>query len=92
MEQAIHQQLPYGIGPFFSYENISSCVTNVLHKEKIKNYLNISKGSCSEVRNMLYLCLDRKFCTQEQFESLKAQAIQISSQLYIYKLIAYLKQ
>jgi hypothetical protein len=38
MEQAKHQQLPYGIGPFFSYENISSCVTNVLHKEKIKNY------------------------------------------------------
>lgn len=55
---------------------------------KYANYLNISKGSCSEVRNMLYLCLDRKYCTQEQFESLKVQAIQISSQLY--KLIAYL--
>ena len=38
MEQAKHQQLPYSIGPFFSYENKSSCVTNVLHKEKIKNY------------------------------------------------------
>ena len=42
MEQAKHQQLPYGIGPFFSYENISSCVTNVLHKEKIKNYFRFT--------------------------------------------------
>ena len=55
---------------------------------KYASYLNISKGSCSEVRNMLYLCLDRKYCTQEQFESLKVQSIQISSQLY--KLIVYL--
>ena len=55
---------------------------------KYVNFLHISKGSCSEVRNMLYLCLDRKFCTQEQFENLRIQAIQISSQLY--KLIAYL--
>lgn len=55
---------------------------------KYVNFLNISKGSCSEVRNMLYLCLDRHFCTQEQFDDLKSQAIQISSQLY--KLIEYL--
>lgn len=55
---------------------------------KYVNFLNISKGSCSEVRNMLYLCLDRGFCSQEQFESLKTQAIEISSQLY--KLIEYL--
>lgn len=55
---------------------------------KYANFLNIAKGSCSEVRNMLYLCLDRKFCTPEQFADLKSQAIQISSQLY--KLIEYL--
>lgn len=51
-------------------------------------FLNIAKGSCSEVRNMLYLCKDRHFCTEEQFIDLKSQAIQISSQLY--KLIEYL--
>lgn len=55
---------------------------------KYINFLNISKGSCSEVRNMLYLCLDRKFCTQEQFDELRLQSIQISSQLY--KLIQFL--
>lgn len=55
---------------------------------KYVNFLNISKGSCSEVRNMLYLCLDRQFCSQEQFDDLKFQSIQISSQLY--KLIEYL--
>ena len=55
---------------------------------KYANFLNIAKGSCSEVRNMLYLCKDRHFCTEEQFNDLKSQAIQISSQLY--KLIEYL--
>ena len=55
---------------------------------KYVNFLQISRGSCSEVRSMLYLCLDRQFCTQEKFEDLKCKAIQISSQLY--KLIDYL--
>ena len=27
---------------------------------KYVNFLQISRGSCSEVRSMLYLCLDRK--------------------------------
>ena len=54
------------------------------------NFLNIAKGSCSEVRSMLYLCLDRKFCTKEQFDSLLSQAQQISSQLF--KLIEYLNK
>lgn len=55
---------------------------------KYVNFLNISKGSCSEVRSMLYLCLDRGFCTQEQFDALRSQSVEISSQLY--KLIEYL--
>ena len=55
---------------------------------KYANFLNIAKGSCSEVRNMLYLSKDRHFCTEEQFIDLKSQAIQISSQLY--KLLEYL--
>ena len=55
---------------------------------KYANFLNIAKGSCSEVRSMLYVCLDRKYCSQEQFDILKSQAIIISSQLY--KLLEYL--
>ena len=54
------------------------------------NFLNIAKGSCSEVRSMLYVCLDRKYCSQEQFDVLKSQAIHISSQLY--KLIEFLNK
>ena len=49
---------------------------------KYVNFLNISCGSCSEVRSMLYLCVDRQMITQEQFLSLKADAILISNQLY----------
>ena len=57
---------------------------------KYINFLNIAKGSCSEVRSMLYLCLDRHFCTEEQFNDLMSQSVYISSQLY--KLIDYLTQ
>ena len=39
---------------------------------------------------MLYLCLDRHFCTEEQFNDLMSQSVYISSQLY--KLIDYLTQ
>lgn len=55
---------------------------------KYAHFLNISKGSCSEVRSMLYLCLDQGFCSQEQFTNLKKQVTHISSQLY--RLINYL--
>lgn len=55
---------------------------------KFVNFLNIAKGSCSEVRSMLYLCKDRNFCTSDQFEDLKQQAISINNQLY--KFIQYL--
>lgn len=55
---------------------------------KYCNFLQISRGSCYEVRSMLYLCLDRDFCSGELFNSLKSQTETISSQLY--KLIQYL--
>ena len=49
---------------------------------KYMNFLQISRGSCSEVRSMLYLCLDRKMIDEENFENLKAEAISISNQIY----------
>ena len=49
---------------------------------KFMNFLQISRGSCSEVRSMLYLCLDRKIINQETFDNLKLEAISISSQLF----------
>jgi len=49
---------------------------------KYVNFLQISRGSCSEVRSMLYLCLDRKMINQETFDKLKSEATSISNQIY----------
>ncbi len=51
-------------------------------------YLQIAKGSCSEVKSMLYLCEDFHFCSKEEREMLDSQLYHISSG--IYKLIQYL--
>lgn len=45
-------------------------------------FLQISRGSCSEVRSMLYLCLDRKIIDQSTFDHLKTEAVSISNQIY----------
>ncbi len=57
---------------------------------KSVNFLQISRGSCSEVRSMLYLCLDRNIIDQDTFEKLKSESILISN--YIYRLIESLKK
>ena len=49
---------------------------------KYVNFLQISRGSCSEVRSMLYLCLDRKMIDQVTFDRLKAESISISNQIF----------
>ena len=49
---------------------------------KYVNFLQISRGSCSEVRSMLYLCNDRKMINQETFDKLKSEAVSISNQIY----------
>ena len=53
-------------------------------------YLSISKGSCSEVKSMLYLCEDRKYCTLEKRKELHSKLLSITSQ--IYKIIEYLNK
>ena len=49
---------------------------------KYVSFLQISRGSCSEVRSMLYLCYDRSMIDKDTFDHLKAEAISISSQIY----------
>ena len=56
---------------------------------KFVNFLNIAKGSCSEVKSMLYLCEDMKYCTSEKRQELQSKLLTISGQ--IYKLIEFLK-
>lgn len=51
-------------------------------------YLNIAKGSCAEVKSMLYLCEDLGYCYKEDRERLQAQLLSITSG--IYKMIQYL--
>lgn len=46
---------------------------------KFCNFLNIARGSCGEVRSMLYLCEDLGFCTKEERETLQSQVRKITS-------------
>jgi four helix bundle protein len=52
-------------------------------------YLYIAKGSCGEVRSMLYLCEDLHYCSNEDATALINRVKNISSALQ--KLIEYLK-
>ena len=46
---------------------------------KFINFLNIAKGSCGEVRSMLYLCEDFNFCSPERRVELQSQLKKIST-------------
>ncbi|MBQ6047705.1 MAG: four helix bundle protein [Bacteroidales bacterium] len=52
-------------------------------------FLHIAKGSCAEVRSMLYLALELGYCTSEQQIELLSLTRKISA--YINKLIAYVR-
>lgn len=41
--------------------------------------MNIAKGRCSEVRSMIYLCEDFKYCSMEERIELQRQIKQIST-------------
>lgn len=45
-------------------------------------YLNVSHGSCSEVKSMLYLCEDLHYCTTEKRKELQYRLSIISGQIY----------
>ena len=42
-------------------------------------FLNIARGSCSEVRSMTYLCEDLGFCEKAYAETLREKTLLISS-------------
>jgi four helix bundle protein len=53
-------------------------------------YLFVAKGSCGEVRAQLYLAMDYKYITEEEFSQLKMKALELNR--IISGLIKYLKQ
>jgi len=53
-------------------------------------YLQIAKGSCGEVKSMLYVCEDIGYLDSEQANELRIRVYNISAA--IQKLIDYLKQ
>lgn len=50
-------------------------------RKDFMRFLYISKGSCGEVRNMLYLAKDKRYITEEQFETLSKSCVNISVKL-----------
>jgi four helix bundle protein len=50
------------------------------NKEFIK-FLYIAKGSCAEVRSMLYLALGLKYIGKKEFDDLYAKSIEISKMI-----------
>jgi len=42
--------------------------------KELKHFLFIAKGSCGEVRSMLYLCLELNYISKEEFDELINEA------------------
>jgi len=49
--------------------------------KEFKNFLFIAKGSCGEVRSMLYIGIDQHYFTQIEFCELQENSIEISKLL-----------
>lgn len=54
-------------------DNIAEGFDGGTNREIIR-FLQYAKRSCSELQSQLYRCLDQRYCTTDQFDSLYAQA------------------
>jgi four helix bundle protein len=53
--------------------------------KRFANYLDIAKGSCGELRSMLYVALDNGYINDTEFNELYEGCIQLSKRLYKFK-------
>lgn len=60
--------------------NIAEGFERQTNKE-LRNFLYISKGSCAEVRSMLYVALEMSYIDRAQFDKIEADCIRISKML-----------
>ena len=49
--------------------------------KELKRFLFISKGSCGEIRSMLYLALEFEYINKKQFEEIYNSTLEISKML-----------
>lgn len=49
--------------------------------KEFKQFLYISKGSCGELRSMLYLALELCYVSEEKYANLNERAIEVSKML-----------
>jgi four helix bundle protein len=49
--------------------------------KEFTKFLYIAKGSCGEVRSMLYLALDLKYIKKKEFDNFYAKSIEISKMI-----------